>query len=99
MAQRLQDQSDGLPTARRTTVYADVGCGLEKRGLRSGLRRNRGSWRWRHHWSPAEAVGLTLPGRRWRRLPAGTLAARSVCTGGVPPRRQDFGVTHETYVP
>src|SRR5205823_12837944 len=56
MAQRLQDQSDGLPTARRTTVYADVGRGLEKRGLRSGLRRDRGSWRWRH-WSPAARRG------------------------------------------
>src|ERR1700737_123920 len=36
------------------------------------------------HPPPAEAVDLTLPGRRWRRLPAGTLAAQSVGTG-VPP--------------
>src|ERR1700746_288191 len=36
------------------------------------------------HQPPAEALGLALPGRRGRRLPAGSLAARSVCTD-VPP--------------
>src|SRR5207244_10432310 len=36
------------------------------------------------HPASAEAVGLALPGRRRRRLPAGTLAAQSVCTG-IPP--------------
>src|SRR5690348_9501658 len=36
------------------------------------------------HPPSAEALGLALPGRRWRRLPAGSLAARSVCTD-VPP--------------
>src|ERR1700730_13048309 len=43
------------------------------------------------HPPPAEAVGLTLPGRRWRRLPTGTLAARSVCTG-VPPSQSRPGL-------
>src|SRR5439155_19595385 len=39
------------------------------------------------HPPPAEADGFALPGRRWRRLPAGTLAARSVCTGVLPSDR------------
>ena len=41
MAQRFQDQSDGLPAARSTPVDADVGGGVEKLALRPGLRRNR----------------------------------------------------------
>src|SRR2546430_2636291 len=36
------------------------------------------------HPPSAEAVGPALPGRRWCRLAAGTLAAQSVCTG-IPP--------------
>jgi hypothetical protein len=46
MAQRLQDQSDGFPTARRAAINADVGRGPQKPGLRSGLRRDccRGRW-------------------------------------------------------
>src|SRR6201987_135226 len=99
MAQRLQDQSDGLPTARRTTVNADVGRGLEKRGLRSGLRRDRGSWRWRH-WSPATRRGARS-GIAGPPLASATgWSSRSpISLHGRPSQRQDLGVTHETYVP
>jgi hypothetical protein len=44
IAQRLKDQSDGLSAARRTTIDADIGGGLQERGLRARLRRDRG-WR------------------------------------------------------
>src|ERR1700730_16546847 len=99
MAQRLQDQSDGLPAARRTTVNADVGGGLEKRGLRSGLRRNRGSWRWRH-WSRATRRG----GRSGMAGPpvasgTGWNSRSPIGLHGRPSQRQDLGVTHESYVP
>jgi hypothetical protein len=40
MAQRLQDQTDRLPTAGRAAVDADVGASAQEIGLRSSLRRN-----------------------------------------------------------
>src|SRR2546422_4961427 len=100
MAQRLQDQSDGLPTARRTTVYADVGRGLEKRGLRSGLRRNRGSWRWRHHWSPATRRGgrSDIAGPPVASV-TGWNSGSAIGLHGCASQRQDLGVTHKSYVP
>jgi hypothetical protein len=44
MAQRLQDQSDGLAAAGRAAIDADVGLALKKLALRSGLRRDRDPW-------------------------------------------------------
>jgi len=45
MAQRLEDQADRFAAPGGTAVEADVSRGLQKRGLRSGLRRNCGSER------------------------------------------------------
>ena len=46
MAQRLQDQSGRLPATSRATIDADVGTAAQKRGLRSGLRRDfRREWK------------------------------------------------------
>ena len=44
MAQRFQDQSDRLAAAGRAAIDADIGLALKKLALRSGLRRDRGSW-------------------------------------------------------
>src|SRR5215469_4099168 len=41
VAQRFEDQSDGLSAACRAAIDADVGRAAEKVGLRSGLRRDR----------------------------------------------------------
>jgi hypothetical protein len=41
MTQRLEDQADGLPATRAAAVDADVGGGLQKLGLRAGLRGDR----------------------------------------------------------
>ena len=43
MAQRLQDQPNRLSAPCRAAIDADVGRALQKRDLRSGLRRDRGS--------------------------------------------------------
>src|SRR6516162_6518807 len=42
IAQRLEDQPDGLPTTRGTAINADIGGGSQELGLRSRLRRYRG---------------------------------------------------------
>ena len=48
MAQRLEDQADRFPATGRAAIYADVGSGSQKLGLRSGLPGDRCPGQWRH---------------------------------------------------
>src|SRR6516164_907104 len=61
MAQRLQDQCGRLPATRRAAIDADVGTAAQKRGLRSGLRRDLRR-EWKCHASRLERRGCTLRG-------------------------------------
>jgi len=98
MAQRLQDQS------RRSShrpPHHHI-CRLSARGLGrnavcgSGLRGDRGSWRWRH-WSPATRRGARsgIAGPPLASATGWSSRSPDQSARGVRPSDRDLGVTHE----
>src|SRR6516162_10458382 len=59
MAQRLQDQCGRLSTTSRAAIDTDVGTAAQKRGLRSGLRRDL-CREWKCHASRLKRRGCAL---------------------------------------